>query len=227
MSRPDHQPGPLFITGGTGYVGSRLIPRLLDRGYNVRALARKKSTAKLPPGCRIVEGDPLDSRTFMEQVSGVDTFVQLVGVAKPAPWKGPAFRAIDLVSAQASLQTAASAHVKHFIYVSVAQPAPIMKAYIAVRRTCEQAIHSAGMPATFIRPWYILGPGHWWPYLLLQAYKLLELIPSMSEAAERLGLVTIDEILTALVWAIEHPPEGVRIMDVPEIRRLGSVKRRS
>jgi hypothetical protein len=61
----------------------------------------------------------------------------------------------------------------------------------------------------------------------LPAYKLLELIPSMSEAAERLGLVTIDEILTALVWAIEHPPEGVRIMDVPEIRRLGSVKRRS
>ena len=40
MSRPDHQPGAFFITGGTGYVGSRLIPRLLDRGYDVRALAR-------------------------------------------------------------------------------------------------------------------------------------------------------------------------------------------
>jgi uncharacterized protein YbjT (DUF2867 family) len=221
MSRPDQQSGPLFITGATGYVGRRLIPLLLERGYEVRALARKESTDKVPPGCRIIEGDPLDRRTFGEQVRGVNTFVQLVGTAKPAPWKGAAFRAIDLASAQASLQSATSAGVKHFVYVSVAHPAPIMKAYIAVRRTCEEAIRAAGLPATFIRPWYILGPGHWWPYLLLPAYKIMGRIPSMSESAQRLGLVTIDEMLAALVWAIDHPPETVRIIDVPEIRRLG------
>jgi uncharacterized protein YbjT (DUF2867 family) len=227
MSRSDHQPRPLFITGGSGYIGSRLIPLLLERGYEVRALARKKSTGKLPLGCRIIEGDPLDNRTFAEQVPGVDTFVQLVGAAKPAPWKGSAFRAIDLVSAQASIQSATAAQVKHFVYVSVAHPAPMMKAYITVRRACEQAIRAAGMPATFIRPWYILGPGHRWPYLLLPAYKVMGRIPSMSESAQRLGLVTIDDMLAALVWAIEHPPGQVRIVDVPEIRRLGAVKRYS
>ena len=222
MSPPDH-PRSVFIPGATGYVGRRLIPLLLERGHEVRGLARKGSAARLPVGCRIVEGDALESRTFAEQVRGVDTLVQLVGVAKPAPWKGPAFRVIDLVSAQASLQSAMSAHVKHFVYVSVAQPAPIVKAYIEVRRTCDEAIRAAGIPATFIRPWYILGPGHWWPYLLLPAYKLLERIPSTSESAQRLGLVTIDEVITTLVWAVEHPPEGVRIIDVPEIRRLARI----
>ena len=221
MGQSAHQPGPIFITGASGYVGSRLVPRLLERGYEVRALARKESTAKLPAGCRIIEGDPLDSRTFAEEVSGADTFVQLVGVAKPAPWKGPTFRTIDLVSARASIEAATAAGVKHFIYVSVAHPAPIMQAYIAVRRVCEEAIRAAGMPATLIRPWYILGPGHRWPLLLLPAYKIMELIPSTSEAARRLGLVAIDDMLAALVWAIERPPSDVRVIDVPEIRRLG------
>ena len=137
-------PRCVFVTGSTGYVGSRLIPRLLERGYEVRALARKEPTGKLPPGCRIIQGNPLDSRTFATQVTGVDTFVQLVGAAKPAPWKGPAFRAIDLVSARASIEAAASAGVRHFVYVSVAHPAPIMKAYIAVRQGCEEMILVAG-----------------------------------------------------------------------------------
>jgi uncharacterized protein YbjT (DUF2867 family) len=220
-------PECIFITGATGYVGSRLIPLLLERGYEVRALARKASAGRPTAGCRLILGDALESRTFTEHVHGADTFVQLVGVAKPAPWKGRAFRAIDLISARASLEAASAAGVKHFVYVSVAQPAPIMKAYIAVRRACEEAIRGAGVPATFLRPWYILGPGHWWPLLLLPGYKLMHLIPSTREAAARLGLVTIDEVVAALVWAIEHRPEGIRIIEVPEIRRLGSVERRS
>ena len=214
------RPQRIFMTGATGYVGSRLVPQLLEQGYEVRALARKESTGRLPAGCRIIEGDPLKRGTFVEGVRGADTFVQLVGVPKPAPWKGPAFRAIDLVSAQVSLEAAASAGVKHFVYVSVAHPAPIMKAYIAVRRTCEEAIRAAGLPATLIRPWYILGPGHRWPLMLLPAYKVMSLFSSTREAAARLGLVTIDDMLATLVWAIEHPPEAVRIIDVPEIRRL-------
>lgn len=215
------KPQRIFMTGATGYVGSRLAARLLESGYEVRALARKESVEKIPAGCRIIEGNPLDNRTFLEKVRGADTFVQLVGVPRPVPWKGPAFRAIDLVSARASIEAAAPAGVRHFVYVSVAHPAPIMKAYIAVRVTCEEAIREAGVPATVIRPWYILGPGHRWPLLSLPTYKVMDLIPSMREAASRLGLVTIDDMLAALVWAIEHPPSTVRIIDVPEIRRLG------
>ena len=77
------------------------------------------------------------------------------------------------------------------------------------------------MNATILRPWYVLGPGHRWPYLLLPMYKLMELFPSTREGAMRLGLVTLEQICRALVHAIEIPAQGVRILEVPEIRMGG------
>lgn len=50
-------------------------------------------------------------------------------------------------------------------------------------------------------------------------------MPATREAVIRLGLVTIQDMLTALVWSIEHPPTVPRILDVPEIRRLSQVGR--
>ena len=54
----------IFITGGTGYMGRSLIPLLAQRGHSVRALARKGSESRLPPGCAPVVGDALDEVSF-------------------------------------------------------------------------------------------------------------------------------------------------------------------
>jgi uncharacterized protein YbjT (DUF2867 family) len=108
--------------------------------------------------------------------------------------------------------------VRHLVYVSVAQPAPVMQAYIAVRQEGERLIREAGLTATILRPWYVLGPGHRWAYLLLPIYKLLERLPATRNGAQRLGLVTHRQMLAALVRAVEHPPDGVRMVSVPEIR---------
>src|ERR1700745_963102 len=155
----------VFIAGGTGYMGQRLIPRLLRRGHEVRALVRAGSEKKLPPGCIAVIGNALDGGGYSESVSPADTFVQLVGVAHPSPVKVAEFKKIDLPAGLAAISAAKSAGVRHFVYVSVAHPAPMMHAYIAVRTECEAAIDAAGLNATILRPWYVLGPGHRWPYL--------------------------------------------------------------
>jgi len=94
----------------------------------------------------------------------------------------------------------------------------MMKAYIAVRAECEDSLRESGMNATILRPWYVLGPGHRWPYALLPFYKLMELLPATREGATRLGLVTLDQMIRALLSAVENPPNGVRIVQVPEIR---------
>jgi uncharacterized protein YbjT (DUF2867 family) len=177
----------VFVTGGSGYMGQRLIPRLLERGHQVRALVRSGSEKKLPAGCVPVIGNALDSTTYASQIAPAHAFVQLVGVAHPSPARAAAFRAIDLPSGLGAVAAAKAAGIHHFVYLSVAHPAPMMKAYIAVRSECEAAIHSSGLNATILRPWYVLGPGHWWPYLLLPAYKVAELCQQPATARD--GLV--------------------------------------
>jgi uncharacterized protein YbjT (DUF2867 family) len=102
--------------------------------------------------------------------------------------------------------------------VSVAQPAPVMKAYQEVRAEVETLLRESGMRATVLRPWYVLGPGHRWPYLLLPFYKLMERLPSKRETALRLGLVTHAQMVAALVRAVEDPAADFRVVNVPEIR---------
>jgi uncharacterized protein YbjT (DUF2867 family) len=168
----------IFITGGTGYMGSRLIPLLAAHGHEVVALIRPGSELKPPvavvarmlpgPGtrreyrsiCTPVVGDALDGASYERHIAGCDTFIQLVGVAHPSPAKAKEFVALDQRSGLEAIRAAQRAGVAHFIYVSVAHPAPAMHAYIAARSACEAELEASGLNATILRPWYVLGPGH-------------------------------------------------------------------
>ncbi len=200
-------------------MGRRVIPALAARGHRVRALVREGSQGRLPAGCDPVVGSALDETTFASRVPPADTFLQLVGVAHPSPAKAAEFRVVDLASAKASARAAAAAGVSHFVYVSVAQPAPVMKAYVQARAEGETAIRAAGLNATFVRPWYVLGPGHRWPYLFLPVYRLLQLFPPTRDTARRLYPVTLGQMVATLVAAVEEPAAGIRIVETPEIRR--------
>jgi uncharacterized protein YbjT (DUF2867 family) len=211
----------VFVTGGTGYLGRPFITDLVHRGHEVRALVRDGSQRKLPLGCTAVLGNALDAASYAAQISPSDTFVQLVGVAHPSPAKAVQFRSIDFAAASGAIHAAAQAGVKHFVYLSVAQPAPMMKAYIAVRSECEQMIRESGMNATILRPWYVLGPGHRWPYALVPMYWLMEQFPATRAGALRLGLVTLEQMKCVLVNAVESPCQGIRVVEVPQIRAVG------
>src|SRR6202158_4985048 len=212
----------VFVTGGTGFMGRNLIVELVHRKYAVQALARHGSEHKLPHGCKVIPGDALDKNSFVSRIPLAETFVQLIGVTHPNPSKKDEFRAVDLGSARAAIEAARQAGVTHFVYVSVAQPAPVMKFYIAVRAEVEQMIRESGMNATILRPWYVLGPGRRWPLFLKPMYWLMEQIPATRESAQRLGLVTLEQMGGALVRAVESPVQGVRILGVPEIRANGA-----
>jgi uncharacterized protein YbjT (DUF2867 family) len=202
-------------------MGRALIPALLARGHSVRALARTSSAHRVSPGAEVVVGNALDAATFADAVAPADTLVHLIGTPHPGPGKAQSFRAVDLPSVDAALAAARAAQVRHFVYVSVAQPAPVMQAYIAVRQAGEARIRTSGIPATFLRPWYVLGPGHRWPYLLAPFYALFARLPPTRDAAQRLGLVTLQQMIDALVVSIERAPEALRVIDVPGIRTAG------
>jgi nucleoside-diphosphate-sugar epimerase len=93
----------VFITGSTGYIGSRLVPLLLGKGHEVRALVRAQSRKRLPAGYLPVEGD--------------------ARVSHPSPSKAQEFAALDGPAALQAIQVAREAGVRHFIYLSMASDA--------------------------------------------------------------------------------------------------------
>lgn len=150
----------IVITGGTGYIGSRLIKALLkDGNFSIQALARAGSESKLPGECEIIIGNALDAETYKNRIVREAVFVHLIGVAHPSPSKSEQFNNIDLVSIQEAVKAAAHTSAKHFIYLSVAMyPTKIMKHFQQARSKGEALLNQSKIPTSFIRPWYVLGP---------------------------------------------------------------------
>jgi uncharacterized protein YbjT (DUF2867 family) len=216
-------PRDVFVTGGSGYVGVALIRKLLERGHRVRALVRASSAARIPAGAETVVGDALAAESIASALKSGETIVQLVGTPHPSPAKAAEFRRVDLASLRAAVEAARRSPPHPFVYVSVAQPAPVMRDYVDARAEGEAALARAGLTATILRPWYVLGPGHRWPVLLLPIYAIARLVPSLRAGALRLGLVTLEQMVAALVHAIESPPTDgtIRMVEVPAIRAGG------
>ena len=202
-------------------MGQRLIPSLAGRGHKLTVVVRHGS--RHPPQATAVTANPLLHGSYTNAIAPADTFVHLIGTPHPSPAKAKQFREVDLVSVQVAIEAARNANVLHFIYLSVAQPAPMMKAFLAVRSEGESIIRDSGIPATFLRPWYVLGPGHRWPHFLLPFYCICERLPATRDRARRLGLVNISQMINSLIWSVENPPNKVRILDVPAIRECGNV----
>ena len=211
---------PVFITGGTGYIGKRLVGILLNEGYDVTALVREQSVKKLPDGCKAVIGSPFDAATYVNSVPADCIFIHMVGVSHPGPKKKDLFYSIDLASLKVSIEAAKRSGVKHFVYVSVAQhPTKVMADYQEARRQGEEAVLASGLTSTFIRPWYVVGPGHYWPLLFQPVFKLLEIMPSTSVQAKALALVPLKQMLLTLKnTVINTPKEKNNSVEVQDIK---------
>lgn len=210
----------VFITGSTGYIGTRLIKALLKKGYRVIALIRNGSENKIPAGCEVVAGDPFDPTSFQKFIPKDSVFVQLLGVSHPSPSKAEQFRQVDLRSVKASADAAVAADAGHFIYVSVSMVASkIMASYQQVRKEGEEYCLNKSLNCTFVRPWYVVGPGHWWPVLLLPFYGIASLVPAWRQKIKGMGLVTISQMINTLLKAVEAKPGKKRIIEITDFTR--------
>jgi uncharacterized protein YbjT (DUF2867 family) len=225
MAESQVHPLDVFVTGGTGYMGSRLVSPLLARGHRVTLLVRPGSERKVPDGCVAVIGDVLSRSSIADAMPANAIVVHLVGTPRPSPRKAAQFEALDFVAARECIAAARDAGARRFVYVSVAQPAPVMRAYVDVRRRVEVLLRQSGVAYTVLRPWYVLGPGHRWPYALMPMYWLLGALPSTRDGARRLGLVTLPQMIAALVHAVETSGDSPIVLDVPAIRRALSTEK--
>ena len=104
----------VLLTGATGYVGGRLLPTLLERGHDVRALTRDPSRATFPDGVEVAAGDVVQGTGLDEALEGIDVALYLVHSMGTG---AGAFADADRRGAEAFARAAANAGVRRIVYL--------------------------------------------------------------------------------------------------------------
>ncbi|HZW05751.1 MAG TPA: NAD(P)H-binding protein, partial [Phycisphaerales bacterium] len=153
------------VTGGTGFVGRRIVAELLRRGYGVRVLARDADEAadRLPASksLKIIPGDILDRDAPARLVEGSQAVVHLIGIIreKRQPGRRPqTFQGMHVDATRAILQATGDAGVRRYVHMSALGVAPDSKAeYARTKYEAEQIVRRSGLDWTIFRPALIHG----------------------------------------------------------------------
>lgn len=153
---------PIFVAGATGYIGGRLVPRLLDAGYRVRALARSPSKlATRPwandPNLEIVRGDILDSHSLQRALTGCRAAYYLVHSMNPQVGD---FASVDRQAASNMAAAAAAANLQQIIYLSGLGDEPsTLSHHLQSRSEVGDLLKQGSVPVTILRAAMIIGSG--------------------------------------------------------------------
>src|SRR5436190_18230814 len=111
-------PRRVFVTGGSGFVGTAVIEELLSRGHAVNALAHRGNLRATGGGVRIVRGDLFDRGALDEGVRGCDAVVHLVGIIMERPSKGVTFKRIHFDGTRNVVDAAVRNGVRRYVHMS-------------------------------------------------------------------------------------------------------------
>jgi uncharacterized protein YbjT (DUF2867 family) len=156
VSRRSKKIRTLAVTGGTGFVGSHLLPMALEQGYDVRALTRGWK----PPEDEIawVDGALDRPETLVKLCTGADAVIHVAGAIN-APTRA-AFDAINAGGTANMIDAARKAGVKRFVHVSsLAAREPELSAYGWSKLKSERLVAASGLDWTILRPPAVYGPG--------------------------------------------------------------------
>jgi nucleoside-diphosphate-sugar epimerase len=215
----------ILITGATGRIGSRLAPRLLQQGYDVRVLVRQEEQADAfrRQGAEAVIGDLLAPGSLQPAVAGVQGIVHLAAFFRGA---SPAqAQAANVEGSLALAQAAQQAGVSRFIYASTNlvygpgrgrpareedQPQPASgSAYSQTKRLAEQALWALDLNLCILRLAFVYGEGD--PHLAEAARWALN-----WPAAKRLHMLHHADVAQAVRLALENAGAGGKIYNVAD-----------
>ncbi|MEM1206219.1 MAG: SDR family oxidoreductase [Acidobacteriota bacterium] len=211
------QSTPVFVTGGTGYVGGRLAPRLLERGHRVRCLAR--SPRKLGsrtwtdhPDVEIVEGNAADEDRLAEALRGCRAAYYLIHSMVAA---GEAYAERDRRLAETFARAARRAGVERILYLGgLGETGEGLSEHLASRREVEEALASTGVPVTVLRAAIIIGAGSASFEVLRYLVDRLPVMVTPRWVSTECQPISIRNVLDYLVGCLETPETAGRTFDI-------------
>jgi uncharacterized protein YbjT (DUF2867 family) len=209
-----------LVTGGTGYVGSRLLRRLAEEGRPVRALARRP--ARLP-GVPAVRGDLLSGEGLEEALDGCSTAYYLVHSMEAAAGNGD-FAGRDRRMAERFAEAAARAGVERIVYLGGIVPADhSLSPHLRSRLEVEEILLSAVPGSTALRASIVIGSGSSSFRILVRLVERLRLLPMPRWRRNRTQPIDERDVIEYLARTPRVPEAAGRSLDVvgPDVMTYG------
>lgn len=221
----------ILVTGGSGFIGRKLIPILVNEGHSVSVLCRNKEKASkiLMPQCKIVLGDITDASSLKGCCDGIDMVYQLVGLSGnelPSKYQFERFRKVNVEGLRNIVDEAKRAGVKRFIQVSSIAAMGIVKQMpISGDSVCEpylpyqvskregellviEEVKESGFPAIIVRPAKVYGVGGEDSYQSIIKMCKTGFFPKVGIKDTMVSHCYIDDLITTLSLLTEKGKIG-------------------
>jgi len=190
----------VLVLGASGYVGSHLVPRLINGGYRVRAAARNRDVLEARGwDCEIAEADALEPATLATALEGIDVAYYLVH----SMGAGKGFAERDRRAAENFRAAAEAAGVKRIIYLGGLQPAGGESEHLASRRETGERLRAGTVPVTEIRAGIIVGPGSAAFEVIRDLVFHLRVMTTPRWVRSRTQPIALDDLLDYLVGLLQ------------------------
>ena len=196
----------IFLTGGTGFVGSEVLGQLLSAGHTVRCLVRGGSEGKLPirEGVEVRLGDVVEPQSLKGILEGCDAVIHLVGVIREVPSRGVTFSRLHFEATRNMVEAAISQGVKRFMQMSANGTRPQAESpYHRSKWQAEEAVRDSELEWTIFRPSLIFGPEDEFVNLLAGLVRKLPLVPVIGNGRYRMTPVAVQDVARSFVAALE------------------------
>ncbi len=199
----------VLVTGATGFIGGRLAPELVDRGYAVRAMTRHADTYDGPG--EPVQADVDDPPSLEAALAGVDVAIYLVHSLS-----GRDFERRDAAAAWAFGEAAGRAGVRQIVYLGGLgrDDDDLLSPHLRSRREVEGLLGTGGVPVTVLRAAIVVGHGGISWELTRQLVKNLPAMVVPKWASTRTQPIAVDDVVRYLAGVVDEPRALGRVFEV-------------
>jgi len=205
---------PVLVIGATGFIASRLIPRLLDSGYRVRALARDPLRLKgrsWYDKIEVVQADVTSASTFAHALDGVHSAFYLIHQMA----HGPGYIPLELDSARAFAAAAGEAGIKHIIFLGgLADPKEKISPHMRSRIETGEILRAGKVPVTEFRVGVVTGSGSISFEMIRFMTELLPIVPGPMWLNKKTQPIAIRNVIDYLLAALKNPSGQSRVFEI-------------
>ncbi len=204
----------VLVTGATGYVGGRLVPRLLEAGYQVRCMTRDPARLQgraWQGQVELVAGDVLEPNTLPPAMDRIEVAYYLIH----SMGGGQGFHERDLVAARNFAQAAQDAGVQRIIYLGgLGDMHADLSPHLRSRQQTGAALRTTNVPVTEFRAAVIVGSGSLSFELVRYLTERLPVMICPRWVFTRIQPISIRNVLDYLLAALETPDSSGQIIEI-------------